>query len=42
MINGHGSVYGGWIFDILDRAGLVWINENITSKMGSEAIVAIA
>jgi len=42
MINGHGSVYGGWIFDILDRAGLVWINENITSKMGSEAAATSA
>ena len=36
-VNGHGSVYGGWLFDILDRAGLVWINENITSKMGGTA-----
>ena len=36
-VNGHGSVYGGWIFDILDRAGLVWINENITSKIGGVA-----
>ena len=36
-VNGHGSVYGGWLFDILDRAGLVWINENITSKIGGVA-----
>ena len=42
MVNGHGSVYGGWIFDILDRAGLVWINENITSKMNSEAAATSA
>ena len=37
MVNGHGTVYGGWIFDVLDRAGLTWINENITSKMGDTA-----
>jgi acyl-CoA hydrolase len=36
-VNGHGTVYGAWLFDILDRAGLVWINENITSKMGDVA-----
>ena len=36
-VNGHGSVYGGWLFDILDRAGLVWMNENITSKIGGVA-----
>ena len=40
MVNGHGSVYGGWIFDILDRAGLVWVNENITSKMGDSTAAA--
>ena len=42
MVNGHGTVYGGWIFDILDRAGLTWINENITSKMNSEAAATSA
>ena len=36
-VNGHGSVYGGWLFDVLDKSGLVWINENITSKMGGIA-----
>ena len=40
IVNGHGSVYGGWIFDILDRAGLVWVNENITSKMGDSTAAA--
>jgi acyl-CoA hydrolase len=39
-VNGHGSVYGGWLFDILDRAGLVWVNENITSKMGDSTAAA--
>jgi|TARA_B110000263_G_scaffold185278_1_gene162851 acyl-CoA hydrolase len=36
-VNGHGSVYGGWLFDVLDKSGLVWINENITSKIGGVA-----
>ena len=29
----HGSVTGAWLFDILDRAALVWINQNITNKI---------
>jgi acyl-CoA hydrolase len=36
-VNGHGSVYGGWLFDVLDKSSLVWINENITSKIGGVA-----
>lgn len=37
-INGHGSVSGAWLFDVLDRACLVWINENITSSIGGVAV----
>jgi acyl-coenzyme A thioesterase PaaI-like protein len=32
-LNMHGSVTGAWLFDVLDRAALVWINENITNKI---------
>ena len=39
-VNGHGSVYGGWLFDVLDKSSLVWINENITSKMGDSTAAA--
>ena len=32
-LNMHGSITGACLFDILDRASLVWINENITNKI---------